>query len=107
MPSFPHTYYALKNGRVWAHRALFHDCSYGAASLLTITLQQDERLDADRMDLLGHILPDSNAAPALQAHQIELERNMKADNLENALKHRPDPEDLVNKGILSENPASA
>ena len=55
---------------------------------------------------LGHILPDSNAAPALQAHQVELERSMKADSLESALKSRPAPDELVNKGILSENPAA-
>lgn len=32
---------------------------------------------------------------------------MKADHLDNALKARPAPEDLVNKGILPENPTAA
>lgn len=62
-----------------------------------------------RLTLVGHILPDSTAAPALQAHQLELEHHMRADKLENALKSRPKPEDLVEKGILNENenPVSA
>ena len=54
----------------------------------------------------GNILPDSNAAPALQAHQKELERHMRADSLEKKLHNRPKPEDLVKGGILEadENP---
>jgi len=51
----------------------------------------------------GNILPDSNAAPALQAHQRELEKHMRRDSLENKLQNRPKPEDLIKEGILEEN----
>lgn len=49
----------------------------------------------------GNILPDSNAAPALQGHQKELEKHMRADSLEEKMKHRPKPEDLIKEGILN------
>ena len=54
----------------------------------------------------GNILPDSHAAPSLQGHQKELERHMRADNLEKNLQGRPAPDELVKKGILEadENP---
>lgn len=54
----------------------------------------------------GNILPDSSAAPALQAHQKELERHMRADSLEKSLHNRPKPEELIKEGILQpdENP---
>jgi hypothetical protein len=48
----------------------------------------------------GNILPDSTAAPALQAHQRELEKHMRADSLEKQLQARPKPADLVREGIL-------
>jgi hypothetical protein len=57
-------------------------------------------LDADKATDIGNILPDSTAAPALQGHQRELERHMRADSLEKGLQGRPKPEDLVKKGIL-------
>lgn len=50
----------------------------------------------------GNILPASTAAPALQAHARELERHILADNLEHKIQNRPEPEDLISQGILSE-----
>jgi hypothetical protein len=49
---------------------------------------------------LENILSGSNAAPALLASQRELERHMRADSLENKLKERPKPEELIKEGIL-------
>ena len=56
--------------------------------------------------ITGNILPDSNAAPALQGQQRSLERHMRSDSLEQKLQQRPKPEDLVKEGILEadENP---
>lgn len=48
----------------------------------------------------GNILPDSTAAPALQGHQRELERHMRANSLEKHLQNRPNVEELMQKGIL-------
>lgn len=42
-------------------------------------------------------------APALQAHAKELEKHMLADNLEHKIKERPDPDELIEKGILDLN----
>lgn len=50
----------------------------------------------------GNILPATNAAPALQAHARELEKHMLADNLEHKIQNRPQPEDLIEQGILEE-----
>ena len=50
--------------------------------------------------LTGNILPDSTAAPALQANQKELEKHMRADSLEHKIQHRPKPDELVKEGIL-------
>lgn len=50
----------------------------------------------------GGILPSTNAAPALQAHAKELERHMLADNLEHKIQNRPNPDDLISQGILTE-----
>lgn len=52
--------------------------------------------------LQGNILPATSAAPALQAHARELEKHMLADNLEHKIQNRPQPEDLISQGILSE-----
>jgi hypothetical protein len=52
--------------------------------------------------LPGNILPDSNAAPALQGQQRKLERHMRANSLEKNLQTRPAPEELIKKGILDE-----
>lgn len=54
------------------------------------------------LSFVGNILPATNAAPALQAHARELERNMLADNLEHKIQNRPQPEALINQGILEE-----
>ena len=48
----------------------------------------------------GNILPDSTAAPALQANQRSLERHMRADSLEQKIQLRPKPDELVKEGIL-------
>lgn len=50
----------------------------------------------------GNILPATNAAPALQGQARELEKHMRADNLEHKLQNRPQPEDLIEQGILEE-----
>jgi hypothetical protein len=52
------------------------------------------------MFYVGNILPDSTAAPALQGHQRELERHMRANSLEKQLQNRPKAEELMQKGIL-------
>ena len=51
----------------------------------------------------GNILPDSTAAPALQGHQRELEKHMRADSLEQKIQHRPTAEKLIQEGILDAN----
>jgi hypothetical protein len=50
----------------------------------------------------GNILPHTNAAPALQANAKELEKHMLADNLDQKLARRPQPEELISQGILTE-----
>jgi hypothetical protein len=52
----------------------------------------------------GNILPDSSAAPALQASQRSLEKHMRADSLEQKIQQRPKPDQLVKEGILEEDP---
>jgi hypothetical protein len=56
----------------------------------------------------GNILPDSSAAPALQASQRELEKHMRKNSLEHKIQKRPKPEDLIKEGILGadEDPTS-
>ncbi|GKT65037.1 RPEL repeat protein [Colletotrichum tofieldiae] len=54
-----------------------------------------------------NILPASNAAPSLIAHQKELEKHMRADSLNDKISHRPAPEDLIKEGVLKEDPRSA
>jgi len=49
-----------------------------------------------------NILKNSNAAPALQAAQAELQRSQLEDKLEYALQHRPNPAELVREHILQE-----
>ncbi|KAF9876914.1 hypothetical protein CkaCkLH20_05760 [Colletotrichum karsti] len=62
----------------------------------------------DRAELVEkNILPASNAAPSLIAHQKELEMHMRADTLNDKLSHRPDPEKLVAEGVLKEDPRTA
>lgn len=44
-----------------------------------------------------HILLDTNAAPALQAKQLELERQRATDNLKKGLEKRPERGELVGR----------
>ncbi|KAJ2906393.1 hypothetical protein MKZ38_001753 [Zalerion maritima] len=53
-----------------------------------------------------NILPAGHAAPALQAHQKELEKHMRADKLDHALANRKSPDELVKAGVLREDPRS-
>jgi len=53
--------------------------------------------------IVGNILPDSTAAPALQGQQRELQKHMRANSLEQKIQHRPKPEDLIKEGILEPN----
>ncbi|GME26571.1 hypothetical protein GTA08_BOTSDO04776 [Neofusicoccum parvum] len=53
-----------------------------------------------------HILLDTNAAPALQQKQLELERQKISDNLKKGLAHRPDRETLVERHILPDSNAA-
>lgn len=55
---------------------------------------------------VGNILPSAavNAAPSLQANARELEKNMRADSLEQKIMHRPQPDQLVDQGILAQDP---
>jgi len=52
------------------------------------------------MLVLGNILPDSNAAPGLQANQRALDKQMRSDALEQKLQRRPTVDELVEHGIL-------
>ncbi|KAG8936810.1 hypothetical protein FRC03_001037 [Tulasnella sp. 419] len=55
----------------------------------------------DRSELVEkNILKNSNAAPALQAAQANLERARLEDKLDHALQQRPDRSELVDKNIL-------
>ncbi|ROT39958.1 hypothetical protein SODALDRAFT_323249 [Sodiomyces alkalinus F11] len=53
-----------------------------------------------------NILPDSTAAPSLQAQQKDLAKHMRADSLSDKISHRPSPETLLEKGVLHEDPRS-
>jgi hypothetical protein len=54
-----------------------------------------------------NILPASNAAPGLQAHQRELQKAMLEDKLNDKISHRPTPEDLIKGGVLHDDPRTA
>jgi len=47
-----------------------------------------------------HILLDTNAAPALQAKQLELERQRATDNLKKGLGKRPERGELVDRELF-------
>jgi len=53
-----------------------------------------------------HILLDTTAAPALQARQLELERQKVTDSLKKGLEHRPDRDTLVERNILADSVAA-
>ncbi|KAI0256204.1 hypothetical protein BJV78DRAFT_1385196 [Lactifluus subvellereus] len=82
-------------------------------SLSAETLQALEKRLAqrpDRQELQDrNILKEGNIAPALQAAREQLQRSQLEDKLDQALLHRPKPEELVKSGILmpEEAPASA
>lgn len=59
--------------------------------------------DSRLIFLTENILPDSSAAPALQANQKALDKQMRKDSLDQKIQHRPKPEDLVKEGILEAN----
>lgn len=55
----------------------------------------------DKEELVAkNILPETNVAPAIQAHQKELEKHMRADSLDKKLQARPTQGELVKEGIL-------
>ncbi|KAK7519061.1 RPEL repeat protein [Phyllosticta citricarpa] len=61
----------------------------------------------DAQDLKNrHILLDTNAAPALQQKQLELERQQISDSLKKGIAHRPDRETLVQRHILPDSTAA-
>ncbi|KAH6885946.1 hypothetical protein B0T10DRAFT_89511 [Thelonectria olida] len=51
-----------------------------------------------------NILPESTAAPGLQAHQKELKKHMLEDKLNDKISHRPEPETLIKDNILHDDP---
>ncbi|KAF4969402.1 hypothetical protein FSARC_3384 [Fusarium sarcochroum] len=52
----------------------------------------------------SELVETSTAAPGLQAHQKELEKHMLEDKLNDKISHRPDPESLIKKDILHDDP---
>lgn len=53
----------------------------------------------------GNILPSqtsTSTATSLQAQARELQRSMMADNLEQKVRSRPGPDELIAQGILGE-----
>ncbi|KAH8881658.1 hypothetical protein GQ53DRAFT_467864 [Thozetella sp. PMI_491] len=71
------------------------------------SLEQHLMHRPDRQELVEkNILPKSTAAPGLQAQQKELEKNMRADTLNEKISHRPSPEALLKDGVLHEDPRS-
>ncbi|KKA26454.1 hypothetical protein TD95_000161 [Thielaviopsis punctulata] len=51
-----------------------------------------------------NILPSTKASPAIVAHRHELEKSMLADTLKDKISHRPTPDVLLEKGVLSQDP---
>ncbi|CAK7565905.1 MAG: hypothetical protein SEPTF4163_003835 [Sporothrix epigloea] len=71
------------------------------------SLEQHLQNRPNRSDLVQkNILPESTAAPSLQAQQMQLEKSMRADSLNDKISHRPSPEELIEKGVLDEDPRS-
>ncbi|KAL9124819.1 MAG: hypothetical protein Q9217_005897 [Psora testacea] len=61
------------------------------------SLEKHLQMRPDAKDLKDrHILLDTNAAPALQSTQAELERKQATDSLRKGLERRPEKEELVN-----------
>ncbi|KEQ98438.1 hypothetical protein AUEXF2481DRAFT_26815 [Aureobasidium subglaciale EXF-2481] len=53
-----------------------------------------------------HILLSTNAAPALQAHQQELQRQKLTDSLNKAIATRPVKDELIERNILPDSTAA-
>ncbi|THY49108.1 RPEL repeat protein [Aureobasidium pullulans] len=53
-----------------------------------------------------HILLNTNAAPALQAQQQELQRHKLTDSLNKAIASRPEKDELVERNILPDSTAA-
>jgi hypothetical protein len=49
-----------------------------------------------------NILPDSSVAPGIVGQRKELEKSMKADQLDKALQQRPEKDTLIKEGILKD-----
>lgn len=62
------------------------------------SLEKHLQTRPDEQDLKNrHILLDTNTAPALQARQLELERQRATDNLKKGLEKRPERGELVGR----------
>jgi hypothetical protein len=62
------------------------------------SLEKHLQTRPDEQDLKNrHILLDTNTAPALQARQLELERQRATDNLKKGLGKRPEREELIER----------
>ena len=76
------------------------DISPISASDRRNSLEKHLRTRPDEQDLKNrHILLDTNAAPALQAKQLELERQRATDNLKKGLGKRPERGELVEREL--------
>jgi len=65
------------------------------------SLEKHLQTRPDEQDLKNrHILLDTNTAPALQARQLELERQRATDNLKKGLEKRPERGELVERKCL-------
>ncbi|KAF2836995.1 hypothetical protein M501DRAFT_996136 [Patellaria atrata CBS 101060] len=92
------------------------DSAQNPASVDTTPISPLERRDSlekhlqmrpDAQDLKNrHILLDTNAAPAIQSAQQELERQRATDSLKKSLEKRPDRETLVGRNILPDSTAA-
>ncbi|KAI1309931.1 hypothetical protein F5Y03DRAFT_347889 [Xylaria venustula] len=72
-----------------------------------MSLEQHLKGRPDRSELVDkNILPESNAAPSLQEKQKELAKHMRADSLNDKISHRPSPEQLLENGVLHDDPRS-
>jgi len=71
------------------------------------SLEKHLQLRPDAQDLKNrNILLDTNAAPSLQAKQLELERQQATDSLKKGLEKRPDKEELIERNILPDTTAA-
>lgn len=71
------------------------------------SLEKHLQMRPDAKDLKDrHILLDTNAAPALQSAQQELERQRTTDNLKKGLEKRPERDELVERNILPDSTAA-